>query len=259
MPQTAKVVTFPSGATMDVNGKAIELLPDGRLKNLGDWNEDVANALAAQAGIELSDDHWTVLKSMRAYYQEYGVSPVRKLLRRTLRADGSKDLSHDAELDALFPGDVMVQGSKLAGVPVPHLDAELERKTYGHTKAAKVSSGSHHFTDSFDFEGKTFKVTPIGNLIDMAGWNERVADFMAKQEGVDLTDDHWEVLNFLRAFYFEYGITPMVKILMKHMKEELGEEERASRDHLYQLFPKGPSRQGSRIAGLPEPQGCIDG
>ncbi len=49
----------------------------------------------------------------------------------------------------------------------------------------------------------------------------------------------------------------MVKILMKYMAEDIG-PERASREHLYQLFPKGPARQGSRIAGLPEPQGCID-
>ena len=80
---------------------------------------------------------------------------------------------------------------------------------------------------------------------------------MAKKEGLDLTPEHWEILHFLRKFYFEYGITPMVKILQKHMQEELG-EKLASREHLYGLFPAGPSRQGSRIAGLPEPQGCID-
>ena len=80
---------------------------------------------------------------------------------------------------------------------------------------------------------------------------------MAEGEGIELSEEHWEVLNFLREFYFTYGISPMVKILMKYMAEDLG-PERASREHLYTLFPKGPSRQGSRIAGLPEPQGCID-
>ena len=115
-----------------------------------------------------------------------------------------------------------------------------------------------HFTESFQFNGETFRVTHIGNLVDLHRWNPQVAEYMASQEGIGLTADHWEVLNFLRAFYFEYGITPMVKILMSHMAEELG-PERASREHLYMLFPQGPSRQGSRIAGLPEPQGCIDG
>jgi len=49
----------------------------------------------------------------------------------------------------------------------------------------------------------------------------------------------------------------MVKILMRYMAEDIG-SERASKEHLYSLFPKGPSRQGSRIAGLPAPQGCLD-
>lgn len=256
MPQTANIVNFPTGATLEVNGKHIDLLPGGGLKNLADWNEDVARAIASRSGIELGEDHWAVIHLMRRYYGEFNVSPVRKLLRRALHAEGHEQLVDDAVLDGLFPGDVMVQGSKVAGVPVPHLDAELEYKTYGATKAATAQAG--HFTDSFEFEGKTFQVTHVGNLLDMAGWNERLAGFMAEKEGITLTDEHWEVLNFLRSFYFEYGITPMVKILMKHMKEELG-EERASREHLYQLFPKGPSRQGSRFAGLPEPQGCIDG
>jgi tRNA 2-thiouridine synthesizing protein E len=79
MPQTANVVNFPSGATMEVNGKTIELLPDGRLKNLGDWDKDVASKLAETAGIELGDNHWAELNVMRKYYQEFNVSPVRKL------------------------------------------------------------------------------------------------------------------------------------------------------------------------------------
>jgi tRNA 2-thiouridine synthesizing protein E len=80
---------------------------------------------------------------------------------------------------------------------------------------------------------------------------------MAAKEGITLTEDHWEVINFLREFYFTYGISPMVKILMKYMAEDIS-PQRASKDYLYSLFPKGPSRQGSRIAGLPAPQGCLD-
>jgi tRNA 2-thiouridine synthesizing protein E len=49
----------------------------------------------------------------------------------------------------------------------------------------------------------------------------------------------------------------MVKLLIKHMAEEHGKDS-ANEEKLYKLFPGGPSRQGSRIAGLPEPQGCID-
>ncbi|RRQ19966.1 TusE/DsrC/DsvC family sulfur relay protein [Thiohalobacter thiocyanaticus] len=263
MPHTSNVVEFPTGAVMDVGGKTIPLMPDGRLHNLDDWSPDVAAAMAESMGVNLTRDHWDVINLMRSYYGEYNVSPVRKLLKRALLREGYEELARDERLDSLFPGDVLVQGSKLAGVPVPHLDAELERRTYADNRAAdnpqvKQSRAAGHFVGSFEFDGERYEVTPTGNLIDLHRWNERVAMHMAQKEGIELTAEHWEILNFLRGFYFEYGISPMVKILMRHMREEIG-PEKASADYLYKLFPKGPSRQGSRIAGLPEPQGCIDG
>jgi tRNA 2-thiouridine synthesizing protein E len=229
------------------------VLADGRLANLSDWNEGVVHELAARDGITLSDDHWEVINAMRDYYQSYNVSPVKKLLKRSLKQGSGSDRFSDAHLSGLFPGGVLVQGSKLSGIPIPMLDVELERSTY----TGKAAPSKSHFTGSFDFEGESYRVTALGNLIDLHRWNKHLAYFMAEREGIKLTGEHWEVLNFLRQFYFEYGITPMVRILMQHMEEELG-AERASKEHLYQLFPKGPSRQGSRIAGLPEPQGCID-
>lgn len=251
------IVAFPGNHGLDVGGKSIALRADGRLEHLGDWTPDVASALAEKEGLKLLPQHWKVLHAMRDYYAAYNVSPVKKLLKRALKDAGAAALTSDVALDELFPGGVLVQGSRIAGVPVPMLDAELERPQHAPTKAS-AAVPAQHFTESFQFEGVTFKVTPLGNLIDLHRWSPQVAEYMAGQEGIKLSADHWEVLNFLRAFYFEYGITPMVKILMNHMAEELG-AERASREHLYHLFPKGPSRQGSRIAGLPEPQGCIDG
>jgi TusE/DsrC/DsvC family sulfur relay protein len=233
----------------------IHLLNDGRLANLSDWNEDIAQQLASQDGLKLEDDHWQVINTMRDYYSEYGVSPVKKLLKRSLKQRSQSEKFNDDFMNTLFPNGVLTQGSKIAGIPVPYLDVELERSTYG-SKAAKP--GTSHFTDSFEFEGQQFEVSHTGNLVDLHLWNDRLAEFMARKEGIELTAEHWEILHFLRKFYFEYGVSPMVKILQKHMREELGDEV-ASREHLYGLFPQGPSRQGSRIAGLPEPQGCIDG
>ena len=232
----------------------VDLLADGRLANLDDWNEAIATELAAHDGLQLNDDHWQVIKTMRAYYNAFGVSPAKKLLKRSLRQDTGTDRFDDNLLQSLFPHGALIQGSKIAGIPLPHLDVELERSTYSGKRA---TSDAAHFTGSFEFEGKQYPVTALGNLVDLHLWNERVAGFMAHKEGIELTDDHWQVLHFLRKFYFEFGITPMVKILQKHMAEELGPEQ-ASKQRLYTLFPHGPSRQGSRIAGLPEPQGCID-
>jgi len=84
---------------------------------------------------------------MRDYYQAFNISPTRKLLRRELRRRTQSDAFDDATLHDLFPGDVLVQGSKIAGVPIPMLDAELEHKTY-QTKAAPTVA---HFIDSTFF------------------------------------------------------------------------------------------------------------
>lgn len=230
-----------------------EVLTDGRLANLNDWNESTAITLAERDGITLNDDHWQVINAMRDYYQAFNVPPIKKLLKRELKKRTQSDTFNDITLHDLFPGDVLVQGSKIAGVPIPMLDVELERETY----QAKAAPSVTHFLNSFDFEDETFAVTNTGNLIELHRWNSHLANHLAEKEGIQLSESHWEVLNFLREFYFTYGISPMVKILMKYMAEDIGPEH-ASKEYLYELFPKGPSRQGSRIAGLPAPQGCLD-
>ena len=163
----------------------------------------------------------------------------------------------DAYLDSLFPHGVLTQGTKIAGLPVPMLDAEIEDGHVTGDKSKDRRAAASHFVPTLEFEGKTYHVNARGNLDEPGDWNERLAEFMANKENIQLTPDHWAVINYLRKFYFRYGITPMVRLQIKHMGQE-GGEKKFSHDYLYQLFPGGPSRQGSRIAGLPEPQGCID-
>jgi len=230
-----------------------EVLADGRLASLSEWNKSVAQTLATRDGITLGDRHWQVIDVMREYYQAFNVPPIKKLLLRELKKRHQVAVFDDATLQGLFPGGVLVQGSKIAGVPVPMMDVELERETW----QAKAAPNVTHFMGSFEFGGDTFTVTHTGNLVELHRWNSLLAKHMAQQEGLELAEEHWEVLNFLREFYFTYGISPMVKILMRYMVEDIGPEH-ASKEYLYSLFPKGPSRQGSRIAGLPAPQGCLD-
>lgn len=250
------IVRFPGRLSVEAGGQHVALRPDGGLQFLGEWTPAVAEAIARREGVTLSDDHWQVIRAMRGYYESFNLSPVKKLLKRMLRSQGAAGLATDDALDALFPRGVLTQAAHIAGVPVAHLDAELERQNYGRSTA--VGQDDRSAVSTVIFEGEPIRLTPSGNLGDPHRWNERLAVFMAEREGLELTAQHWEVLNYLRWFYFEYGITPMVKILMKYLGEERGLAQ-ASREHLYALFPRGPSRQGARIAGLPEPQGCIDG
>ena len=81
-------------------------------------------------------------------------------------------------------------------------------------------------------------------------WTEDMAPELAAREGIEpLTDDHWQVLRFMRKEYFEKGTGPTVRAL--------GKTSGVSVKELYQLFPKGPAKIAARIAGIPKPRGCI--
>jgi TusE/DsrC/DsvC family sulfur relay protein len=95
-----------------------------------------------------------------------------------------------------------------------------------------------------------------GYLTDIAVWNPELAELIAKSENIDLTQDHWEVVNFLREYYEEYQIAPAVRILVKEMTKKFG-KEKGDQKALYALFPYGPAKQACKIAGLPKPTGCV--
>jgi tRNA 2-thiouridine synthesizing protein E len=107
-----------------------------------------------------------------------------------------------------------------------------------------------------EVNGTTYETDEEGYLVNLADWNKDVADAIAKSENVEMTDNHWEVVNFLREYYDEYQIAPAVRVLTKAIGKQLGEEKGNSK-YLYELFPYGPAKQACKIAGLPKPTGCV--
>lgn len=103
---------------------------------------------------------------------------------------------------------------------------------------------------------KTLETDEEGYLQNLADWSEAVAHEIAKGESIELTDGHWEVINFLRDYYEEYGVAPAVRVLTKAIAKKLG-DDKGNSHYLYQLFPYGPAKQACKIAGLPKPTGCI--
>ncbi|WP_440055972.1 TusE/DsrC/DsvC family sulfur relay protein [Pseudoalteromonas sp. T1lg65] len=95
-----------------------------------------------------------------------------------------------------------------------------------------------------------------GYLLDHTQWSEELAPIIAEQENVTLTPAHWEVINFVRNFYLEYNTSPAIRMLVKAMAKALG-EDKGNSIYLYKLFPKGPAKQATKIAGLPKPAKCI--
>ena len=109
---------------------------------------------------------------------------------------------------------------------------------------------------SIEVNGKTLETDEEGYLANLSDWAPEVAEYMAQQDDCDLTDNHWEVINFLREYYEEYQIAPAVRVLTKAIGKKLGKDKGNSR-YLYELYPYGPAKQACRYAGLPKPTGCV--
>ena len=95
-----------------------------------------------------------------------------------------------------------------------------------------------------------------GFLSDTGNWSDDIAQAFAMQEGISLTDAHWEVLSLLRDYFAAFGDSPANRALVNFTKQQLGPEKGNSL-YLMGLFPGSPARVGSRIAGLPKPKNCM--
>jgi len=109
---------------------------------------------------------------------------------------------------------------------------------------------------AYELNGQTIDADEEGYIIDISLWNEDLAGLIAVDEKIEMTDDHWEVVNFLREYYEEYQIAPAIRVLTKAIKKKLG-PEKGNSGYLYELFPYGPAKQACKIAGLPKPTGCV--
>ena len=107
-----------------------------------------------------------------------------------------------------------------------------------------------------EVNGTSVEVDEEGYLEDLNEWTEEIATAMAAAEDVELTEEHWDIIKFLREYYEEYQIAPAVRVLTKAVGKRLGKDKGNSR-YLYSLFPFGPGKQACKYAGLPKPTGCV--
>jgi tRNA 2-thiouridine synthesizing protein E len=99
------------------------------------------------------------------------------------------------------------------------------------------------------YAGTEVTVNDEGFFTDPTQWSEDMAPQIARAEGIELTDRHWQVIMFMRHEYEAKGTGPTVRVLGKTSGVTIKE--------LYQLFPKGPAKTAAKIAGIPKPRGCI--
>lgn len=109
---------------------------------------------------------------------------------------------------------------------------------------------------TIEVNGKSYETDEEGYLVNLSDWSREIGDALAAGENVDMTDQHWEVVNFLREYYDEFQIAPAVRVLTKAIGKKLG-ADKGNSQYLYELFPYGPAKQACKIAGLPKPTGCV--
>ena len=103
---------------------------------------------------------------------------------------------------------------------------------------------------TFEFNGKSVNVDEDGFIEEPSDWTEELALALSAIEGVDeMTDEHWNVVNYLRNYYQQFGIAPMIRKLCK--------ETNCPLKRMYELFPSGPAKGACKVAGLPKPTGCV--
>lgn len=99
-------------------------------------------------------------------------------------------------------------------------------------------------------------LTHDGFLANISDWTPEVAEYLAQQQDIKLTSEHWEVINLMREFYFSYNASPSIRTLVNAVKEKYG-EDKGNSIYLHKLFPNKAAVQANLIAGLPKPIRCI--
>jgi tRNA 2-thiouridine synthesizing protein E len=104
---------------------------------------------------------------------------------------------------------------------------------------------------AIDVNGKSIETNENGYLVNLEDWNEDVATALAAVEGLELTQKHWDTINYLRDEYYNNGGNqPNERNIVKAMSKIWG--EKVSNKDMYDLFPLMTSKQGGKVAGLPE-------
>ncbi len=102
----------------------------------------------------------------------------------------------------------------------------------------------------FEWKELQLEVDENGFIQQPELWNDRVALALASTDGItELTEGHWKIINYIRAYYQEFDIAPMIRKLCKETGYSLKD--------IYELFPSGPANGACKVAGLPKPTGCV--
>lgn len=105
---------------------------------------------------------------------------------------------------------------------------------------------------AYEVNGKSLATTDTGYLVNPEEWTSEAGKVIAMTDGLELTREHWDVIEYLRDAYFNRnGELPNNRAILKAMQDKWP-DRKVDNKTLFDLFPGNPSKQAGRIAGLPE-------
>jgi TusE/DsrC/DsvC family sulfur relay protein len=194
------------------------------------------------------------LKRVRRYRQ----SPVhRKVVRKLGNNFGSflRPRADGRELSGLYRQWDTPRAIDLGQVALSCSSRNLGKRERGFAVVRARPGGAAMMRK---LGGKTVPLDEEGYLIDPADWEEGVAEHLAREEGIELSGEHWQIIRFMRKYYDEHLITADARFAIKYLSEEL-RYGRNARDRLFQLFPYGYVKQACKIAGMKRPRAWSTG
>lgn len=98
-----------------------------------------------------------------------------------------------------------------------------------------------------------------GYIVNPAEWNEQLAHELAAEEALELNEEYWAILNFMRDYWNEHKVAPDVRHVVKHLSNKQGLDKAGAKHKIFELFPYGYVKQACKIAGMQRPRGWSTG
>lgn len=204
---------------------------------------------------------------MKFSHQPLKRTPVELILDEDSRRIGPVPTDRSGKVCFDIPpcsGKILVSGvERFQG----RLDGDIEIDLWsltetGHSSegaANNQTSGSNAYpnmtTRRIMVDDREVLTDSEGYLVDPSDWSEEFVRQQAKQEGLQLNSEHWEVIRFQRHWYETHGLQASVRDMIKYFREQW-DKDKGSSQYLHQLFPRGgPQKQGNRLAGLMRTKG----
>ncbi len=111
----------------------------------------------------------------------------------------------------------------------------------------------------FSMDGRSFKRDESGYLVQPGDWDEAVCEIIAAEEDIALTDDHWAIVRFIRAYHDEHSVAPDARFAFNHLADLRHLSKADARRLFFELFPYGYVKQACKIAGMLQPRAWSTG